>query len=186
MWPDWAIYWTLGNFLKPLAAINLPKSPTFLVNFCKGVKIYHFSSEIIFGQLLWTFGDFFWSHCLFSSFSRHIDRYSTTFDSVPGIRTRDCRMVDADKSTVLWRPPFLNKPFLASFSYYCLFNTVDIILMFNIKVCMWLDSNCGPLLLEATALPTEPQPLPMTAPLCSIFLHKEIKYLVNESSFKGC
>ena len=48
----------LGKFLKPLAAINLPKSPTFLGNFCKGVKIFHFSSEIIFGQLLWTFGIF--------------------------------------------------------------------------------------------------------------------------------
>ena len=45
-------FWTLGNFLKPLATINLPKSPTFLGIFCKGVKIYHFSSEIIFGQLL--------------------------------------------------------------------------------------------------------------------------------------
>ena len=42
----------LGNFLKPLATINLAKSPTFLGNFCKGVKIYHFYSEIIFGQLL--------------------------------------------------------------------------------------------------------------------------------------
>ena len=46
VWPDWAIYWTLGTFL---AAINLPKSPTFLGNFCKVVKIYYFSSEIIFG-----------------------------------------------------------------------------------------------------------------------------------------
>ena len=52
VWPDWAIYWTLGNFLRPLATINLPKSPTFLGNFCKGDKIYNFSSEIIFGQLL--------------------------------------------------------------------------------------------------------------------------------------
>ena len=52
VWPDWAIFCTLGNFLKPLATINLPKSPTFLGNFCKGVKIYHFTSEIIFGQLL--------------------------------------------------------------------------------------------------------------------------------------
>ena len=51
VWPDWAIFWTLGKFLKPLATINLPKSPTFLDNFCKGVQIYHFSSEIIFGQL---------------------------------------------------------------------------------------------------------------------------------------
>ena len=55
---------TLGNFLQPLALINLPKSPTFRGYFCKGVKIYHFSSEIIFGQLLQTFGDFFWSHWL--------------------------------------------------------------------------------------------------------------------------
>ena len=29
-----------------------------LGNFCKGVKIFHISSEIIFGQLIWTFGDF--------------------------------------------------------------------------------------------------------------------------------
>ena len=46
VWPDWAIYWILGNFLKPLATINLPKSPTFLVNYCKCVKMHHFSSEI--------------------------------------------------------------------------------------------------------------------------------------------
>ena len=52
VWPDLAIYWTLGNFLKPLATIDLPKSPTFLGNFCKSVKIYPYSSEIIFGQLL--------------------------------------------------------------------------------------------------------------------------------------
>ena len=63
VWPDWVIYWTLCNFLKPLATINLPDLPTFLGNFCKGVKIYHFCSEIIFGQLLKIFGDFFWSHC---------------------------------------------------------------------------------------------------------------------------
>ena len=42
----------LGKFLKPLGPINLPKSLTFLDNFRKGVKIYHFSIEIIFGQLL--------------------------------------------------------------------------------------------------------------------------------------
>ena len=38
-----------GHLLKPLATINLPKSHTILGNFCKGVKISHFSSEIIFG-----------------------------------------------------------------------------------------------------------------------------------------
>ena len=59
--PDWEIYWTLGTVLKPLATINLPKFPTFLGNLCHGVKIYHFSNEMIFGQLLQTFGNFFWS-----------------------------------------------------------------------------------------------------------------------------
>ena len=58
VWPDWAIYCTLGNFSKPMATIILPELPTFLVNFCKGVKISHFYSEIISGHLLKTFGDF--------------------------------------------------------------------------------------------------------------------------------
>ena len=42
---------TLGNFIKPVTTIILTKLPTLLGNFCKGVKIFHFSSEIIFGQL---------------------------------------------------------------------------------------------------------------------------------------
>ena len=33
VWPDCAIYCTLGNFSKPVATIIMPKSPTFLVNF---------------------------------------------------------------------------------------------------------------------------------------------------------
>ena len=62
VWPDWAIYCTLGNFSKPVATIILPKLPTFLGNFCNGVKIFHFSSGIIFVQLLLTFGDFYTGH----------------------------------------------------------------------------------------------------------------------------
>ena len=41
------------------------------------------------------------------------------------------------------------------FVYFCLFITVDSKQMFN-KFCRWLDSNCGHLVSEATALPTEP------------------------------
>ena len=41
-----------GQLFKAFGKINLPKFPTFLGNFCKGVKIHHFSSEIIFRQLL--------------------------------------------------------------------------------------------------------------------------------------
>ena len=67
MWPDWAIFYTLGNFSKPLATISLPKYLTFLGNFCKGVKIYHFSSEIIFGQLYRHLAIFIWAHWLRST-----------------------------------------------------------------------------------------------------------------------
>ena len=51
----------LGDLLDfgQVFKINLPKSPSFLGIFCKGVKIYNFSSKIIFGQLLWTFGNYF-------------------------------------------------------------------------------------------------------------------------------
>ena len=63
VWQDWVIYWTLGNFSKSVATINLPKSPTFLGNFCKCVKIFHYSSEIIFGQFYRHLATFYWSHC---------------------------------------------------------------------------------------------------------------------------
>ena len=33
VWPNWAIYWTLSNFSKPLATINLPKISYILRQF---------------------------------------------------------------------------------------------------------------------------------------------------------
>ena len=33
VWPDWAIYYTLGNFSKPMARIILPKLPTYFRQF---------------------------------------------------------------------------------------------------------------------------------------------------------
>ena len=41
--------------------------------------------------------------------------------------------------------------------------------MFHIKVCRWLDSNRGPLVSEATALPTEPQPLSLSSYTANFF-----------------
>ena len=55
---------------------------------------------------------------------------------------------------------FKNGLFTASFRYFCLSNTVDGKQKFFIKVFQWLDSNSGPLVSEATALPSELQPLP--------------------------
>ena len=62
MWPDWAIYWTLGNFFKPLATINLPQSPTFLGNFCKGVKSIIFLVKSFLGNFDRHLAIFVWSH----------------------------------------------------------------------------------------------------------------------------
>ena len=42
------------------------------------------------------------------------------------------------------------------------FSTIN---MFITKFCLWLDSNRGPLVVEATVLPTELQPLPQPQPL---------------------
>ena len=65
-----------GQLLKPMATILLPKSPAFLGNYFKGVKIYHISSEIVFEQHLLTFGDFFWSHWLQPTFPCRMQRKS--------------------------------------------------------------------------------------------------------------
>ena len=64
VWPNWAIYWTLGNILKPLAKINLPKSSTFLGNFCKGVIFLVIS---FLGNFYRHLSIFFWSHWYWSS-----------------------------------------------------------------------------------------------------------------------
>ena len=63
VWPDWAIFWILDNFLKPLATINLPKSFPFLGNFSKGVKIIHFLVKPLLGNFYRHLAIFIWSHC---------------------------------------------------------------------------------------------------------------------------
>ena len=64
VWPDWAIYWTLDNFSKPLATISLPKSPTFSGNFYKGVKILNFLVKSFLGNFDRHLAIFYRSHCL--------------------------------------------------------------------------------------------------------------------------
>ena len=48
-----------GQLFKAFGNNQFVKISHILGNFCKCVKIYNFSSEIIFMQLLLTFGDFF-------------------------------------------------------------------------------------------------------------------------------
>ena len=60
VWPDLAIYWTLGKFLKSLAPIYFPEAPTFLGNFCNGVKIFQVKSFL--GNFYRHLAIFIWSH----------------------------------------------------------------------------------------------------------------------------
>ena len=71
VWPELAIFCTLGNFLQPFATMNLPKSPTFLGNFSKGAKIIHFSNEIIFGNFYRHLAIFIWSRCSLPTMQHH-------------------------------------------------------------------------------------------------------------------
>ena len=48
-----------GQLFKAFCNNYFAQISHILCNFCKCVKIFHFYSEIIFGQLLNTFGDFF-------------------------------------------------------------------------------------------------------------------------------
>ena len=54
--------------------------------------------------------------------------------------------------------------------HFCLFNTYSWQFIVN-KICQWLDSNCRPLVLEATALPIEPQP---PLPHCVLLLLEKV------------
>ena len=56
---------------------------------------------------------------------------------------------------------FKSGPFPASFLFIFVFSIQLIINKCSIKFCRWLESNRGPLVLKATTLPTEPQPLPI-------------------------
>ena len=48
-----------GQLFKAFGSNLFAQISHNLRHFCKGVKIYHFSSEIILGNFLKTFGDFF-------------------------------------------------------------------------------------------------------------------------------
>ena len=60
---DWAIYWTLGNLLKPLATIILPKSSTFQAIFVRMSKSFISLMKSFLGNFYWHLATFFWSHC---------------------------------------------------------------------------------------------------------------------------
>ena len=90
VWPKWVIYWTLGNFSKPVATISLPKSPTFLGNFGKDVKIFSFLVKSLLGNFYRHLATFYRSHltchktCYFVLFSFY--QYCLAVKNYPKVR----------------------------------------------------------------------------------------------------
>ena len=54
----WRFIILWATFQSPGQQLFCQNRQHILGNFCKGVKIFHFTREILFGQLLQTFGDF--------------------------------------------------------------------------------------------------------------------------------
>ena len=119
-WPDWTIFCTFGNFLKPLATISLPKSPTFLGNFCKGVKIYHFWATFI--DIWWFFsghtgcGSTFHHECISFTFPGFF-----VFVHFSKIDSQDCKLLaklisEWLKMIEIYEPIFLTKNYRSKLS----------------------------------------------------------------------
>ena len=66
VWPDWAIYWALGKFLKRLATIDLPKSPTFLGKFLLSCRNLSFCQWNYFWATFIDIWRFFYGHTGYS------------------------------------------------------------------------------------------------------------------------
>ena len=61
VWPDWAIYYTLGNFSKLVAPLFCSNRPDFWEIFVKAVKMFHFQKWNHFGQHIDIWRLFYWS-----------------------------------------------------------------------------------------------------------------------------
>ena len=86
MWPDWAIYWTLVNFLKPLATLKLPKSPTFFAIFEKVSKSIILLVKSFLGNFYRHLIIFFWSHCSHSQTkAQNVISLSHSFTHIPSL-----------------------------------------------------------------------------------------------------
>ena len=153
MWPDWAIYYTLGNFSKPRATINLPKSPTHFRPFCKGVKIFHLTRDFLFG---WTFidnGRLFTrhtAHCLILLHTHLSLSHKRVNPSLLSLRGANMRYRNRNTT---FKFHFQSLPYLISY-YWCLFNTylrttdswktVNISTTFKLRWSVYKMSNLTP------------------------------------------
>ena len=78
---------------------------------------------------------------------------------------------DVEKNDQFWNSSFKQK---IIFLKRCLIKSVSSKQMFYLKVCPWIDSNRGSLVLEATALPTE------LSNHCPVLCHSPFRYFLPD------
>ena len=120
VWPDWAIYWTLGSFLKPLATIDLPQSPPFLGNFF--VKV---SKSIIF-LVTSLLGNFYRYLAIFSGHTVDESRHSAK-----KLGNLFCQNNKRQDKTKCWAEILSFKRFLRCFSIFKDFKTQPLFVYFR-------------------------------------------------------
>ena len=86
------------------------------------------------------------------------------------VKLGSCELTQSIGSRIAFKLVFFKKMghFQPLFLYFCLFYKQLTVTRLN-KSCRWLDSNPGPLVSEATALSTVPQPLPYKLTCLSAF-----------------
>ena len=97
--PDWAIYCTLGQLFKACGNNYFAQISHILGNFCKGVKIFNFSSGIIFGNFYRHLATFYWSYCLTTPPSKGRKRFGDdiTDKKFDGYRAKELELGQSDQ-----------------------------------------------------------------------------------------
>ena len=125
----------------------------------------------------------------FSKVAQKVPWYNSFYLKVTKYLGKVCREILSPrtfKNRWIWSQcSFSNGPIFGLIFFIFVFSKHLTVYNVQYKFCWWLDSNRGPLLSEATALPTEPKELPIWSP-CLEVAFDYIRFPRNDSRFKSC
>ena len=153
------------RYLKSLYSIKsiFFKFDLYLIGFsnfhlCTSFKVVHMSSTNITLVQLY-FSEIKHSDWMFQVTWQFLPNQTDYFSYSKKLATRSRLEFKFSRDLIIFKITYLNEPFPASF--FSIFNCSTVSNNCVLKFCWWLVSNRGHLVSEATALPTEPQQLPI-------------------------